>query len=220
MRSKLGVNKVHGRKLGDWTPNFFPCKTGPQRNDFHYQFYICHTWTMASSFLTLHRTSPPMKEFHSQFWICFMVPIPLYFSEGSCCKFPKWFADLQATLMLETSNQEIIGLLNVQKQITNMRKNKRLLDCMKSRETWSSCLPTCLSFFYLLHILPLDIWIGLVGILNSWWFPILMVTFVEEKAPPRPLVIAAVFLSQNSRCTIGIVMKTCYAKGTTTAAQR
>jgi hypothetical protein len=65
----------------------------------------------------------------------FMVPIPLYFSEDSCCKFPKWFADLQATLMLETSNQETIGLLNIQKQITNMRKNRRLLDCMKSRES-------------------------------------------------------------------------------------
>jgi hypothetical protein len=65
----------------------------------------------------------------------FMVPIPLYFSEDSCCKFPKWFADLQGTLMLEMSNQETIGLSNVQKQITNMRKNKKLLDCMKSRES-------------------------------------------------------------------------------------
>jgi hypothetical protein len=47
-----------------------------------------------------------------------------------------------------------------------------------------------------------------------------MVTFVKETAPPCPLVIAAVFLSQDSRCTIGIVMKTCYTDGTTTAAQK
>jgi len=65
--------------------------------------------------------------------------------------------------MLETYNQETIGLLNVQKQITNMRKNKRLLDYMKSRKSWSSYVPF---FFYLLHTLPLDIWIGLVRILN------------------------------------------------------
>jgi hypothetical protein len=47
-----------------------------------------------------------------------------------------------------------------------------------------------------------------------------MVNFMEEKAPPCPLVIAAVFLSQNSRCKIGVVMKTFYTKGTTTAAHK
>jgi hypothetical protein len=84
----------------------------------------------------------------------FMVPIPLYFSEDSCHKFPKWFANLQETAMLETSNQETIGLYDVQKQITNMRKNKRLLDCMKSRESQSSCLLMCLSFsiYFILYL--------------------------------------------------------------------
>jgi hypothetical protein len=96
----------------------------------------------------------------------FMFPIPLYFSEDSYCKFPKWFAHLKATFMLETSNQETINLLNVQKQITNMRKDKRLLDCMKSRESRSSCLLMCLSLF-IYFMLYLNIWIGLVRILNS-----------------------------------------------------
>jgi hypothetical protein len=87
--------------------------------------------------LSIHTQNPKVRNL-----------LHLYFSKDSCYKFPKWFADLQATLMLETCNQETIGLLNVQKQITNMRKNKRLLDYMKSRKSWSSCLLMCLSFLF------------------------------------------------------------------------
>jgi hypothetical protein len=84
---------------GTKLPIFFPCKTGPERNDFHYQIlhlsYLNHGFIVPNSSQNQSLNegiSLPILDLpylHS-----FMVPVPLYFSEDSCCKFPKWLADL------------------------------------------------------------------------------------------------------------------------------